>query len=73
MTIKDELDQAVRLRPAVEGGPTQGPYPATVGEAADEVVAWVREMDKTSARGLALAIHVRLGGAFVPEAQEERS
>jgi len=60
MSIKDELDHAVQLRLAVEGDPTQGPYPATIDEVADEVVAWLREMDQTYARGLVGAVFLKL-------------
>lgn len=37
------------------------------GEVADEVIVWLREMDQTSARGLAYAVLVKLGEAFEPE------
>ena len=68
MTIKDELDHAVRLRPAVEGDPTQGPYPATVDEVADEVVAWLTSTEAQSAAGLRRAVRVRIDHVLMAEA-----
>jgi hypothetical protein len=61
--VRTELDRAAGLRPATEGRPEDGPYPATVGEVADEVVAWLCEMERTCAPGLGVAVRVRLGGA----------
>jgi hypothetical protein len=57
-----QLDHAVRLRPAVEGDPSQGPYPASVGEVADEVVAWLREIGQY-AHGLGREVLARLRDA----------
>ena len=56
MDVRAELDHATRLQAATPGKPEDGPYPATVGEVADEVLAWLNEMERTSARGLTRAV-----------------
>jgi len=56
MDVRAELDHVTRLREATPSRPEDGPYPATVGEVADEVVAWLNEMDRTSAPGLTRAV-----------------
>jgi hypothetical protein len=65
-----QLDRAVRQREAVPGDPSQGPYPASADEVADEVLAWLREMDQTAARGLAYAVLVKLGDVFKQDPHE---
>jgi hypothetical protein len=50
--VRAELDHAVRVREAVAGDPSQGPYPGTVDEVASEVVTWLHEMGSTYAQGL---------------------
>ena len=60
MAIRDALDQVAAQRPATPGRPEDGPYPATVGEVADEVLAWLGEMDRTSAPGLTHTVLVKL-------------
>jgi hypothetical protein len=64
MDISAQLDEAIRQRPVVPGRPEEGPYPATVDEVADEVVRWLRELDQTSARGVAYEVLRRLDGSF---------
>lgn len=58
------LDKATRLRPATEGRPEDGPYPATVDEVADEVIAWLDEMDRINASDLRYAVYRKLADAF---------
>lgn len=53
------LDHAVRLRPATPGRPEDGPYPTSVGEVADEVVAWIRDHEQHAA-GLVGQVRDRL-------------
>jgi hypothetical protein len=57
----DALSHASRQREATPGRPEDGPYPATVGEVADEVVAWIDDMaDSGSARNLHREVLARL-------------
>lgn len=63
-TVGDALDAATALRPAVEGRPEEGPYPSTVDEVADEVVAWLRGLDRRAANGVMHAVLMKLGDAM---------
>jgi hypothetical protein len=59
-TPRESLEHAARLRAATPGRPEDGPYPATVGEVADEVVQWIKETDTKYARGLTRHVIDRL-------------
>lgn len=61
--VAAQLDHAVRIREANPGRPEDGPYPATVGEVADEVVTWLREMEQVPAPGLIREVLARLAPA----------
>jgi hypothetical protein len=56
MDVHAELNKAAELREATPGRPEDGPYPATIGEVADEVLTWIGEMERTSAPGLTRAV-----------------
>lgn len=58
------LDQATAPRCATPGRPEDGPYPAGVDEYADEVVAWIDDLDRRNAStALRTAVLRRLSGA----------
>jgi hypothetical protein len=58
--IRDKAEYVIAQREAVPGMPSEGPYPATVEEVADELVAFIRELDTTCARGVAAIIRAQL-------------
>lgn len=60
MDVQSELDRVADQRPATRGRPEDGPYPATVGEVADEVIAWMARMDRSAAAGLTHTVLVKL-------------
>lgn len=59
-TIQRGLDEATKMRAAVNGAPEYGPYPASTDEVADEIVSWVKHFEE-HAHGLAAAVAYRLG------------
>ncbi len=56
------LDAAVTQREAVPGMPSEGPYPATLDECADEVAAWVRRFERDFGGGFTDMVVERLIG-----------
>jgi hypothetical protein len=58
--LRSALETVISLREATPGVPADGPYPATIGEVADEIVDFVNELDRTCAPGLINAMHDRL-------------
>jgi hypothetical protein len=50
----------IEQREAMPGNPADGPYPASVGEVADELAGLVVELDAGPARGLARGLAARL-------------
>lgn len=65
--IRAKAEDAIRLREATPGMPTDGFYPASVGEVADELVAFINEMHRTCAPGLVHEVMARLGEATTAE------
>lgn len=64
--IRELLEEATALRSAVPGMPSEGPYPSSVGEVADEVVEWLDAMDRDKhAPGLAEEVRRRLNARGV--------
>ncbi len=63
--VSAELDAAAAQREATPGRPQDGPYPATVGEVADEVVAWIDHMSDTFAQHLIVEVLRRMVPAGV--------
>lgn len=59
-SITDQIKGAIASREAVPGQPLAGPYPASVDEVADEIVAFITELDGSLARGLASMVRDRL-------------
>lgn len=53
------LEDLIKLREATPGKPEDGPYPATVGEVADEIVTFIRELE-VAAPGLTVEVYTRL-------------
>lgn len=58
--LRTALEAAISLREATPGMPADGPYPATIGEVADEIVDFIDELDRTCAHGLITAVYDRL-------------
>lgn len=54
--VTDGVNEAIKLREATPGLPANGPYPATVEEVADELAAYILELDRTVARGVAACV-----------------
>jgi len=52
LAIKDGLEHAIRLREATPGKSSDGFYPATTQEIADEVVNWINGINNSIAPGL---------------------
>jgi hypothetical protein len=61
-TILSSLRDCIEIREATPGRPEDGPYPATVGEVADEIVEWLQQGGHY-ANGLAAAVAERLAHA----------
>jgi len=59
VSIPVSMEQYVRVREAVPGDPSQGPYPSSVPELADEVVAWLDDTEQF-APGIKEAVANRL-------------
>ena len=62
---------AIEQREAVPGDPSSGPYPASVGEVADELAGLVVELDAGPVRGLVRELTSRLGGVGPAEAARQ--
>lgn len=57
--LLSSLDKSIVQREATPGRPEDGPYPATVGECADEIVDWLSRAE-AYAGGLTTAVASRL-------------
>jgi hypothetical protein len=58
--LRAALETVISQREVTPGLPSDGPYPSTIGEVADEIVDFVNELDRTCAPGLINAMHDRL-------------
>lgn len=58
--LTDRAREVIAQREAVPGQPSEGPYPASVEEVADELAGFVDELDATCAPGVLVAVAVRL-------------
>lgn len=58
--ILSQATDRIEQREAVPGMPSEGPYPATVGEVADELAEFIWQLDRSVTIGLALELTTRL-------------
>jgi hypothetical protein len=54
--VAQAAESAIAQREATPGLPADGPYPATIEEVADELAAFILELDRTSAPGVAACV-----------------
>jgi hypothetical protein len=59
-SVRTEAVRRIEQREATPGNPADGPYPASVGEVADELAGLVVELDAGPARGLVRELAARL-------------
>jgi hypothetical protein len=59
-SIRRAAEEAIALREAVPGMPSEGPYPTSVGEVADELADFIVELDVSCAPGLIVEMRNRL-------------
>lgn len=71
--LTEQALAAIMLREAVPGLPSEGPYPASIGEVVDELAGFVDELDATCAPGVLVALATRLAEMSARDPAQRRA